>query len=227
MSCIASAITLGPFDRYVLISGQDYPIASNAAIAEFFSRNRRTEYVEALFQDLTDEAAPGWTPYYRFRRYHVWLGNQRRALPLLRKGLPPLPIYHGSTWWALTHEAVSYLLNQYRANYAFNRYFHHSFLVEEAYIQTLMRASAFVDHIANRDVTYAKWTPTSGPHPKILRSDDIGGLLASGKLFARKVDATVDEGLLDQLDEHNGSPKWHLNTPVLPLTDTLEPVSAG
>jgi hypothetical protein len=38
-----------------------------------------------------DDAA-GWSPYYRFRRYHLFLGRFHRALPYAHKGPPPQAI---------------------------------------------------------------------------------------------------------------------------------------
>ncbi len=201
MRCIQCAVLqTKPSDRYVLLSGQDYPIAGQAKIAEFFERQPDTEFIEAFALDLADEAAPGWSPYYRFRRYHVWLNGRRVTLPMLRKGLPPVPIFHGSTWWALTHEALAYIAEQFRSNQRFRRYLRRGFLVDEVYVPSLIMASPFASRVAGDNVTFAQWTPTSGPHPKTLVIGDLDALLQSPKLFARKFDAAVDAAVLDELD---------------------------
>ena len=204
MRCIRAAIELGPFDRYVLLSGQDYPIASRVQIREFFEKNLDVEYVEAYPIDVMDESTPGWSPYYRCRRYHVWIGNRRVVLPLIRRGPPPLPIFHGSTWWALTHGAVAYVVDQFKSNRVLRRYLRSAFLVEELYIPTLMMSSPFSKKVACADVTYTKFTPAYGPHPKILTATDFDALMASPKLFGRKVDSAVDVSILDMLDKSLG-----------------------
>lgn len=201
MRCVQVAFREGGgCDRYVLLSGQDYPIASRAQIADFFLRHPGKEFVEASPRDVTDAAAPGWSPYYRFRRYHFWIGNRHLTVPFLRKGLPPIPIYHGSTWWALTHAAIQYIAEQFDTNESLRRYLRTGFLVDEVYIPTLLMAAPFSSKVTGENVTYAEWTPTSGPHPKTLRIDDLPTLLDSPKLFARKFDAAVDESLMDELD---------------------------
>ena len=188
------------FDRYILLSGQDYPIADRAQVEAFFAKNTHAEHVEAFPQDVTDDCAEGWSPYFRFRRYHVWIGNRHITIPLLRKPIPPLPIYHGSTWWALTHSAISYLAKEFDSHRALRRHLVTGFLVDEVYVPTLMMASPFSSNVVGENVTYAKWTPTSGPHPKTFGKDDLGELLNSKKLFARKFDATSDHAILDVLD---------------------------
>ena len=206
MQCIHSAMyEADPCERYVLLSGEDYPLASGDTITEFFASDPYAEHLETFPLDLTDKAAPGWSPYFRFRRYHVWVGSRHRQIPLIRKGLPPLPIYHGSTSWALTHRALTYIVTQFESNRRMRSYMQSSFLVDEAYVPSLMMSSPYAQQITGSNVTYARWLPTSGTHPKILREQHLPELLASGKLFARKFDAAVDESILDSLDAAAGN----------------------
>jgi hypothetical protein len=187
------------YDRYVLLSGQDYPIAPRWRIDQSFRDNPQSEYIEAHAVNLMDEL-PGWSPYYRFRRYHLFLGRHHRALPYAQKGPPPQTIHHGSTWWALTRPALEFVARQFKSNNRLRRYFRTSFLVDEAYVPTLLMDSPFRSRVAGRNVTYAEWTPTSGPHPKTLTMEDLPSLQSSSKLFARKFDAEVDSAILDELD---------------------------
>ena len=199
--CIDAALGMDPFDRYVLISGQDYPIASRARMNAFFRRHPDTEFMEAAPIDVADENAPGASPHYRFARYHLWFGARRKAIPLLRKRAPPIALFHGSTWWALTHDALRYLALQFRVNHAARRYFRHAFFVEEAYIQSLLMSSPFATRVARRSVVHDEWTPTSGPHPKVLTVADLAVLQESPRLFARKFDDEVDAAVMDVLDQ--------------------------
>jgi hypothetical protein len=67
-------------------------------------------------------------------------------------------------------------------------------------VPTLLMGSPFRSRVAGHNLTYAKWTPTSGPHPKTLGIEDLPSLESSSKLFARKFDADVDSTVLDELD---------------------------
>src|SRR5207245_2706813 len=141
-NCIhTAALNVEQFDRCILLSGQDYPISSKKEVHRFFSGNIGVEFVEALPIDLTDAVRSGWTPYYRFRRYHFWLRNRRCNIPFLRKRLPDVPMFHGSTWWALSRNAIYYLDKEIRSNTKLARFLKSGFLVEEVYIPTLMMSS--------------------------------------------------------------------------------------
>lgn len=46
-------------DRYLLLSGQDYPIADRTHIAEFFAENPDKEFLEAFPRTSRTPALPG------------------------------------------------------------------------------------------------------------------------------------------------------------------------
>lgn len=200
MRCMETALSLGPCDRYCLLSGQDYPVASLQKIQNFFKDHPDEEFLEALPLDLSEEGAEGWSPFYRFRRCHIWIGRRHLEVPLIRRGPPPLPIYHGSTWWALTGAAIEHLIRQFRDNDRLRRYLRTGFLVDEAYVPTLMQNSPFASRVTGSNVTYARWEPDSGPHPTVLTLKDLDVLLGAEKLFARKFDSDVDDAVLGYLD---------------------------
>jgi hypothetical protein len=100
---------------------------------------------------------------------------------------------------------VTYVAEQFVSNRSLRRYLRTGFLVDEVYVPTLIMASKLATKVAGSNVTFAQWTPTSGPHPKTLGIDDLQELLTSPKLFARKVDARADESLLNELDRIHGA----------------------
>lgn len=188
------------FDRCVLMSGQDYPIASHAQIVEFFNAHPTQEFIEAQPLDVFDATTQGWTPHYRFRRVHVWLGRRRFALPVLLRRPPPTQIFHGATWWALTAEAVRYVAERFEADIALRRYLRTGFLVDEVYVPTLLMNSRFADRVTHENLTFAQWAGAIAAHPKTLGVEDLADLRASRKLFARKFDAAQDDSVMRHLD---------------------------
>jgi hypothetical protein len=205
INCMEAAVQTGlNFDRCITMSGQDYPIASNADIVNFFRDNPKSEFIEAIPKDVVNDKFPplAWTPFYRFRRYHFWVGNRRCSFPHPIKKPPDLPIFHGSAWWALTRECVEYLVVEIKKNKKMRRFFRTGFLVDEAYIQTFIMASPFANFVTGHNVTYTKWCKTDGPHPKILTSDDFYELANSQKLFARKFDMDLDPHILLRIEDH-------------------------
>jgi Core-2/I-Branching enzyme len=203
INCIETAIQAGiEFDRCVSISGQDYPIVSNSKIKEFFLANPEAEFIEAIPKDVVNDRLPpkAWTPYYRFRRYHFWIGARRCSIPFPIKSPPDLQIFHGSAWWALSRACVEQLLIDIKKNNQIRRFFKTSFMVDEVYIQTILMASQFSGRVVGKSLTYAAWTVSSGPHPKVLTSEDFCELTESNKLFARKFDADLHPEILTRLD---------------------------
>jgi hypothetical protein len=201
-NCIRAAILNDDkFDRCILLSGEDYPIKSAEEIIDFFKKNSTLEFIEAFLRDASDRTEPGWSPFYRFRRYHFWINDRRRTVPLLTKRLPDFRIFHGSTWWALSRDAIVYLDRMFAEDERFRMTFRSGFLVEEACIHTMMMNSPFSDRVIGSDTTFAEWTQTSGPHPETLTTSDFDKLVGSKKLFARKFDAAVDSKILDMLDD--------------------------
>jgi Core-2/I-Branching enzyme len=187
-------------DRCVLLSGQDYPIATQGEIEKFFTKNASIEYCEAYQLDITDKATPGWSPHYRFCCYHFWFRGRRHTVPFLRKSAPAEVLYHGSTWWALTGAAIAYISLEFERNKKLRDFLRTGFLVDEVYVPTLLMNSPFAHRVARMNVTFAEWTPTSGPHPRTLVLGDLHRLLASSKLFARKFDQQIEPELLNLLD---------------------------
>jgi hypothetical protein len=59
--------------------------------------------------------------------------------------------------------------------------------------------SALRDTVVDDNLRYVDWFKEPGP--AVLTVDDLDSMLASGKLFARKFDTTVDAAVLDRLDE--------------------------
>ncbi|PPC86126.1 MAG: hypothetical protein CTY37_06580 [Methylotenera sp.] len=187
-------------DRYMLISGQDYPIVSNQAISNFIETHQTEEFIEAVLLDLTDDKTKVWTPFYRFIRYHFWVGKKRISTALIKKNPPNIPIYHGSAWWLLTSKSIEYLADVYIHNKKINRFFSTSFMSDEAYIQTLLMSSPFSTNIVGRSLTYTNWENASGAHPKTLTKDDIAKINTSNCLFARKLDTDLDIEIFNLLD---------------------------
>jgi hypothetical protein len=54
--------------------------------------------------------------------------------------------------------------------------------------------------VENENLRYIDWSRE--PAPAVLGRSDLDAMLASGKLFARKFDASVDPDVLDLLDAH-------------------------
>jgi len=192
-----------PFDYAILLTGQDYPLLSPAAIAGFLGSADRRSFMSYLHLPFRPwgkrgglERVEDWH-VTRYRRLHLALPLHRR-LPL---GLRP---WGGSAYWCLEREVVEYVYSFVHRHPEYAAFFEHVYVPDELFFQTIIMNSPLAERVEDDDLRYLDWTRR--PAPAILDQRDLPALLASGKLFARKFDERVDSAILDQLDARIGAP---------------------
>jgi hypothetical protein len=188
-----------PFDYAVLLTGQDYPLRSPAAIARFlgdaggrsYMRHRRLPW-------------PPWGKRGGLDRIEDWhVITYRRlhlALPLRRRlpyGLEP---WGGSAYWCLSSRLVHFVHGYLREHPGYVPFFEHVFVPDELFFQTMIMNSDLRDTVENEDLRYLEWSRE--PAPAVLTEADLPKLLEAPQLFARKFDGTADSAVLDALDRH-------------------------
>jgi hypothetical protein len=205
------------YDYVVLLTGQDYPLASNARIAEVLGRAEG-----AVFLDAEPFPHEGWTDggWPRFRHRHFRLAGVPFAFPgapfpvralnagwwqmarwlrldrTLPQGLEP---WGGSSYWMLPADCARYVVEFARRRPEVVRFFETVYVPDEMFFQTILMNSPHRDRVTSADLRYIDWDE-GGDSPLVLTRADLPKLLATSALFARKFDATVDAGVLDELD---------------------------
>lgn len=214
------------YERFVYISGQDYPLWSNKRISDYFEKNRTTEFIEAL--NLSELKTPRKMPE-RIKAYHffrdceitnpklkrILCGGMRRVTRLFffkyRNHFLGHPVYEGSSWWALSRECLQYVLDYYnKYGWKVENYFKYTFAPDEMMIHTLVFNSPFGRNALLFDKGY--YPGLVGLTPlhyieyngaiAVYTGKDYDKLLASGKMFCRKVRTGVSDVLLDKIDRH-------------------------
>ena len=211
-------------ERYVFLSGTDYPTQSDAAI-------RRRLAPEQEFIQVDRRLAPLGNDHFDSCANRVFLGdhpltNERTGRPRivrlaerLAAKLPRrryrMPVYYGASWCALTAGAVDHLLRMRRDDPDALSWFRFARSPDEMVFQTLLKASPFADRIAF-DATegdfqpkahraafhYANWSRPNPNAPRIVDTEDLADILASDALFVRKIDPSRSAALLERLDLH-------------------------
>jgi Core-2/I-Branching enzyme len=187
-----------PFDYLVLLTGQDYPLRPPSEIAAVLDAAGGSS-----FMSWWPVPHPPWSGrggLDRFERLHL-VGPRPFHLSLPARRRPPrgLTVFGGSPYWCLARTHVDYVRRVVDRQPEVVRFFRRAFIPDELFFQTLLLGSPHADSIVNDNLRYIDWSST--PAPKILTARDLPALLASGKLFARKFDASVDAEVLDRLDE--------------------------
>jgi hypothetical protein len=190
-----------PFDYAVLLTGQDYPLRSPAAIERFFKDAEGRSFMNHWPLPFAPWGARGGLE--RIEDWHVITYRRLHlALPLERKIPGGLQPFGGGAYWCLARPVVEYIHEYLARDPAYVRFFEHVFVPDELFFQTIVINSPLRDTVVNDNLRYIDWSRE--PAPAVLRVDDFPTLVSSDKLFARKFDLTVDDRILDLLDEHIG-----------------------
>jgi hypothetical protein len=186
-----------PFDYVALLTGQDYPLSSPAAIADALGAAGGRSFMSWWPLPRPQWGARGGLDRYEdwhvitYRRAHLAL-PLRRSLPL---GLTP---YGGSPYWFLSRPLVDYVHGFVHENPAFARFFEHVFIPDELFFQTIVINSSLANTVENATLRYADWSRE--PAPAVLTARDLDAIAASDALLARKFDETMDAEILDLID---------------------------
>jgi hypothetical protein len=223
LNLMAAAMRDAPAaDRFLLISGSDYPIRSNRALRAYLEASDR-EHISLLEMPTPD----GRKPLSRLEMFQ-FEGARGRPMPkrvllhqtnrLLeryykrdyRRALGSIKPYASSQWWALSRDAVGHILDFVRANPRLVRFYKHTLIPDEMFFHTILGNSPFRAKAA-RNLTYADWSqglkrnplPITPAHVARFADpgfglDDIEGV--GPCFFARKF-SSRDHELLDGIDE--------------------------
>ena len=224
-----------PFDYVEYITGQDYPIKSNAEIAATLGRAGGKSFIchfPLPFEGVHPSGGKITQPASRIECWHFYAGrhyirlprNFRQCtqlfsverspvwwlaslvLPAKRKFPAGFAPHGGWAYWCLSREHAEYVNQFAQTHPAFVRFFRFVKSADEILVQTVLLNSPFKDQIINDDLRYVDWS-NNDCSPRLLRTADVAKLASSPKLFARKFDATVDAAVLDLIDDQLLSPR--------------------
>lgn len=215
-----------PFDRIVLISGQDFPLVPPERIEEEFRLHPHRQYLKGL--NISAAGNPRRirekvTVYHFFRDLEVprWLkqalcGGMRglmrllpvRKKPYLRVDGNAWNVYQASSYMALTAGCARFVLAQMNENKALMRYFRYSYVPEELVIPTILFNSPFRKECMEEAGTYRGLEALSAltffhyrDEIHVFDLDDYDELKTCGRLFARKMKTGVSDALMDRLEK--------------------------
>ncbi len=187
---------------YINLSGQDFPLKSQAYIRDFLMAHNGQQFIRAVNQRRV-------RPDTMNRISHVFI----EALGhIVRTGLPRpfmagVTPYIGTQWKAVSRQFCDYVCNDERAS-RFKRFYRHSFIADEAFFQTVMLNSPSFGRMMNDDLRMIDWVPDGDIklRPRNFGTPDAARLRASHDLFARKFDSQEDPEILGLLEQHLASP---------------------
>ena len=219
------------YDRVVCLSGADYPIWSNRAIADEFLKHPAREWIAGFNVTRCAEA----DHHERVAQHHFlreirlpnrtlkrWAtGSARLAVRGLcaltgfkRSEQVPLAgrmvdIYTGSDYWALTFDCARFVYDRMCNEPGLMQYFKYSYVPSEMCVQTIVFNSRFAPAAQLCEGSYRGLASLTPLHHleytdaiRVFEEDDFEGLLASGKIFFRKAQSGRSDGLLAKVDAY-------------------------
>lgn len=215
-------------ERIFIITGQDYPLWSNSRIKkecadypnriwmigqnltklEGFSYMKQFLRVPHLFRDV-DFKSNGVRRLVTALQRKLFL----RFFPTFRDEYLVVEgkrwdIYQASGYFSCPRDAGLYVLNVFRQETAFVKYFKYSFVPEELAVPTIVFNSVYASYAQkNNDVQYRGLSTLAALHEfvyskaiKIFTIDDYEDLKKSGKMFCRKVETNISDSLVDRIE---------------------------
>ncbi len=185
-------------ERFVLLSGADYPLRSTDYIDEFFDQHRDAEFMTLVPMPSEEQHKPlSWLTRYKprpgshnvnvlVRKALVRCGAIPRERDF-RARLQDLVPYGGSTWWALSRRACEYILDFIEQKPEVVKFFKHTHCPDEMLFHTVLGNSEF-QHRILPEVTYADWT-AGGASPALISERHLDSFSP-----ARRARSGVGEG---------------------------------
>lgn len=213
MELLREAFGQGRYDRFVLLTGLDYPIKSDREILSLFEEYRDRSFIHA---GQVDGTTVEHCNYYQYRDcYVISKIIDVFIMTGLAKLLPKKKDYYvadGKTcalWfiapkWALTGAHAEYVLNFYDKHPDVNRYFKFKHAPDDFYVGSVLMNSEYADEIyRENDLFYIFWTPNNGA--KVLDSSDYEALKETDRfmLYAKKFHWKESRELISRLERDN------------------------
>jgi len=207
-------------ERMMFLSGSDYPIKSKAEIESKFASQPSLEFLRYYKLDDRPKDIDRWASFHRwdfrlFKKRGTFLNRLNslfiRFLTFFetmirgRKEAPSFPLYAGSQWFAISKECAQELIRL--RNHHFDNFFKTMFAPDEVYFHTLFSLSSYSNSNIDKGVfktiqngsrlhQVRNLTYVDESLNKWLDKDDLGTLLESEFLFARKFDSKISEQLI-------------------------------
>lgn len=213
------------YDRFVLLSGLDFPLWSPEKIISYFEKNRDVEFVRGYNISYDDK----WELQQKIVLYHFFrdiplahrsflrravIGGTKLCLKYLGIKRKPFwvvgkknnPVYFGSQWVAVTRRCALYLVEEIFHNPEVKKYFSTVYAPDELCVPTLVLNSEFRDKAFEiKDYTYNNIVPLHFlKYENYIWSydeTDFQMLMDSNKMFVRKLISGKSEKLIEKIIE--------------------------
>ncbi len=216
LNLLKYAIDTDDYDYYWLISGQDFPLVNSDMLIDFFSTERKCNYIDisqsrnngATKSNSLDKRNDIYYPEWMLNKkkiFHIikrmWVelsGGYNKTYRLFRrKNITGCDFYFGSSWWCISGEFANYLIDYIDTHKEYCLFFKNCVCSDESFFQTLLMNSPYKDTRQEYPL-YVEWVEGKN-NPKILETRDYKKIMSSGNIIARKFDISVDRDIIEKI----------------------------
>ena len=208
------ATSIDKYDYYHLLSGVDFPIATQEEIHNFFEKHQGKEFVHFCYHHPVDDHR-----IERVKYHHLFGKNLRNRNKLKVKFAQKLhsialrfqklikydrtkgrEYWYGANWFSITDDLARYVVSIEKN---IKKEFKNTLCADELFLQTIVYRSDFCKRLYKKvDNDYEQikrcidWD-RGGPYTFTLEDYDL--LMNSGQFFARKVSTKDSIKLIDKI----------------------------
>lgn len=184
-----------PWDYFINLSGQDYPLKSQKIIGDFLAENKGSNYLKYANQILTRPETLN-----RIENHFSEIGGALSAITHKRAYMDGVVPYIGGQWMMLTRDCCTFLCSNEEVE-KFKEYYKNTLIPDESFFQTVLMNSSFEGTLVNDDMRAIIWIADGDIklRPKTFTQEDLGFLKKGNNLFARKFDDNVDAQVIGGL----------------------------
>ncbi|ERK34539.1 TPA: beta-1,6-N-acetylglucosaminyltransferase [Enterococcus faecium] len=200
LALLKSAISIGEYSYYHLISGVDFPIKDMETIYNYFS-NSNFEFIQfwdretqnkKYFQNryrYYDFFIPKKRTNYKKLMYHLFRISSiffQKIIGIYRN--PKTEFKIGSQWFSITHNFATYLVSMENTIYKLYR---NTLCSDESVVQTIIFKTPFYDNVYekkqnNEYSSIKREIEFTHGKPRVWKKEDVPYLVNSDNFFARK-----------------------------------------
>lgn len=212
-------------ERIVYLSGLDYPIWSNEQMLAYYRKHPEKQLI-CGYNLTTSENSLAKNKINHCGFWDIPIQNDKllnKARNWINKLLEKVPhathmsienqkmdIYYGSQWWSLTYDCAKYVYEVYCNQPVYRKYFKWISIPDEMFVQTILAHSSYQEHMAIKD-TY-DFQELAAIHYleyihciKTMTENDYQDIVASDKMFLRKMRTGISDQLYKLIDEYRSN----------------------
>lgn len=198
-------------EYFHLISGQDFPLKTNAQFDDFFEHTDNgymgfvpnpSLYKERIdhfyFYDLINNRSLsiGWLIINKIARCCEQVQQMITKKGIHIRPVLNYPLYKGSQWWSWNRKIASYVHTYISKHPEYIKRFKWTCCCDELIFHILVMNSPLHSLIIKNNYRYIDWTSRGESLPNTLNETDYLNIIKSGALFCRKIDPVKSKKLI-------------------------------